>query len=214
MPRYAKRKFTAKRRTYRKRPSNRRRGVRTSKKGYKVHYFTRVLVTEHTITNAGFQNTTTLGAIQPDALSNLDNYAEYQAMFDQFKLKAVSKKFVFNRNSANVATASSELPQLITYNDYNDGSAMASEVEALQVDSFKSRTLSADKPITRYYKPHYLTATAGGLGQGGWMGTVTGQDTNHFGLKWAVTTIDNAGGTTLGTLRVYHKYYMSFRGTK
>jgi len=211
MPRYAKRKFTAKRRTYRKRPSNRRRGVRTSKKGYKVHYFTRVFVTEHTITNAGFQNTATLGAIQPDALSNLDNYAEYQAMFDEFKIKAVSKKFIFNRNSANVATASSELPQLITYNDYNDGAVIASEVEALQVDSFKTHTLSADRPVTRYYKPKVYNQV---YTPSGWQSTSDHENINHFGLKWAVQTIDNAGGTTLGTLRIYTKYYLSFRGTK
>lgn len=210
MPRYAKRKFTTKRRVYRKRPVNRRRGVRASTKGYKVHYFTRVLVTEHTITNAGFQNTTTLGAIQADALSNLDNYAEYQAMFDQFKIKAVSKKFVFNRNSAEVAGAHIELPQLITYNDYNDGTAIASEVEALQSNSFKVRTLSADRPITRYYHPK---AGEDGI-QYTWLRTAGDENKSHLGLKWAVQTIDATTGTTLGTLRVYHKYYLSFKGSK
>lgn len=202
-----------KRRSFKKRRFTKKyRGRRVGKSGIAKHYFKRTFVQEATITNAGFVSLNTLGVSVETQLDNLPNYAEFTALYDTYKICAVKRKFMFNRNSADVASANQEIPHLVTANDYTDNTAPANEAELLQYPSFKQSRL--DKPVTRYYKPCQLfSSNPIQITKSRWNPTDE-PDVRHFGMKMAIDTINSAGGTTLGTLRVYTTLYLAFRSPK
>lgn len=140
-----RRRFRRFRKTYRR---------RNAKASSNIHLFKRTKVDEHAITNAGFvaiKSDIADGTYNCFKLDELPNYTEFTALYDEYKICRIKCKFVFNRNTAEVASANAELPQLITVNDYNDITPLANEAEALQYKTFKS--VRMDKPITRYFRP-------------------------------------------------------------
>lgn len=147
-----------KRRIYKRKPFRRTRRYRRhygrrSKASSRIHLFKRTKVDEHTITNAGFvaiKSDITDGTYNSFMLDQLPDYAEFTALYDEYKVCMIKQKYIFNRNSAEVASANAELPQLITVNDYNDTTALANEESALQYQTFKSQRL--DKPVVRTFR--------------------------------------------------------------
>lgn len=211
MPRYAKRNY--KRRTYKKRPFRARRGIRTSRRGSKIHYFTRTFMSEHSVLTTGFQNEAALSLSMAVALTDMPQPQEFQNLFDEYKIKGVSNKFCFNRNTAIASqyatTVAQQLPYLITVSDYNDTGVLTTLNDAMEYESFRSRILSSDKPINKYYHPQPGLAY-----RNRWLSTATDASVNHFGLKVAVDTAVVATGIEIGILRVYTKVYMAFRNVK
>lgn len=212
----AYRRKTYRRRNLRRkaRRSFKRRASRINKKGVAIHYFKRTFVAECSVTNAGWQNQTTLGAYSALQLQNVPGYTEFTSMYDQYKICGLRQKFIFNRTSTETS-GSSEMPQLLTVNDFNDSTALANEAEALEYASYKMRRL--DKPVSRYYRPSINVtvpnATSGMAVKSRWLNT-SEVDIDHFGLKVAVDTISSATGTTIGTLRIYYTFYLAFKGKK
>ena len=198
----------SKRRIYRKSRINFR------PKQQKVHLFKRTAVIECVVLDGGFQNATILGAYHSVGLNQVPGYTEFTAMYDMYKICGIKQKFVFNKTSAEVATTA-EMPELITVNDYNDGSDLANEAEALEYASYKVSRL--DKPRSRYYRPSINVptqySTNGLTTKSRWLNT-SNPDIAHQGLKVAVNTIGTFGTTPLGILRVYYTYYLAFKGKK
>lgn len=213
---YGRKKGTKRvyRRANKRRAFVRRGSLRRNRKGVDIHFFKRTFVAECSVTNAGWQNQTTLGAYSALQLQNVPGYAEFTAMYDMYKICGIKQKFVFNRTSTETS-GSSEMPQLITVNDFNDSTALANEAEALEYASYKASRL--DKPRSRYYRPSINitvpNGTSGMSSKSRWLNT-TEVDIDHFGLKPAVDTISTATGTTIGTLRIYYTFYLAFKGKK
>lgn len=191
------------RKTYRKRNnrSQRRSRVKQTRRTVKTHFFKRTKVQEIAITNAGF-----VTIANQHQLDSMPSYTEFTNLYDKYKICRVKQRFIFNRNSAEVVSATAELPHLITVMDPNDSTVLADETEALQYTSFRSVRLN--KPIKRYYRPTIqpLSITS----SSGWLPTANATTAYH-GMKIAVDTINSATGTTLGHLRVYTTYYIACR---
>jgi hypothetical protein len=209
-------KFRKYRKTFRKirRPFKKYRGIRV-KRGRNIHYFKRTFLQEVNITNAGFVGGGTLGSSIETQLNNLPNHEDFTDLYDSYKICGVKKRFMFNRNTSDAGptAAGYEIPQLITVNDYNDKTDLSNQNKALEYASFKTSRL--DRPITRYYKPaiaidilNDASSTAGMITKGRWISTAV-VDVEHYGLKWAVDTINDATGQNVGTLRVYTTVYLA-----
>jgi len=195
-------------RKYKKRSYNRKRNYNRNRRNTKIHYFSRTIMEEFSVLATGFRNEGTMGMATTVCLNDLDNAHEYKDLFDSFKIKAISKKFIFNRNSSNTGqqTVPQQMPHLITVRDYNDTAVLANLEEAMQYQSFKSKVLSCDYPITVYFRP-----TPGIAYRGRWLSTSTDASVVHYGIKVATDSAIVAGGPEIGILRVYTKYYMSFK---
>lgn len=204
------RKFRSKRRTRkrsyrRRRPTNRR----TSHRG-RVYNFTRTYSEEHSIQSIGWQ-TFGAGSIQT-YLTDLPNYAEFTDLFDSYRICAIQRKFIYNRNSAeSISTANTaELPMLYTVFDYNEGNVLANEDEALQYSNLKISRL--DRITKRYYKPAIKIENSMTVWKR-WLPT-TNTAEQYFGMKFAVDTIKTGTTETIGTLKVFTKVYLQCKNPK
>lgn len=188
------------------------------KKGRIIHFFKRSFKQEISITNSGFQAITSDGTNYNDfKLNQLPNYSDFTNLYDTYKICGIRQKFVFNRNNADVSVTSpiTELPMLVTVNDFNDDGALANENEALEYSTFKQARL--DRPIKRYFRPTEQTVAGGTTStdymKSKWTSTEA-PERIHRGLKVAVDTINSASGTTIGTLCIYTTYYVACRTPK
>lgn len=214
MPVYKRRYKRKSPRTYRKKRSYKKKGHKRPTNP--TFYFKRKSLISFPIIASlnSFEGAIALGGVNSDALQDVPGYAEYQAMFDEFKIAGISRKWIYDVNSAGTGTAvtaAGGLPVLITYNDKNDATEIASEDETLQIASTKQSRL--EKPRSRYWKPQYAGAQ---LGSNTWHSTALSPTIAHYGLKWAISHVPNASAptTVLGTIRLYTTYYLKFRGAK
>lgn len=213
MPYQRRRRFYRKKRIF-KRKYYRRPTLRI-KKGRVIHYFKRMKKDSFTITNAGFvaiQSDTSDAVYNDFRLAQLPNTSDFTNLYDNFKICGIKRKYIFNRNSADV-NASQEIPRLLTVNDFNDTGALASESEAMEYPLFKQSRL--DRPTSRYWRP--TQTTQGGANmvvKSRWNETTNSDGAYHHGLKEAIITTDTATGTTFGTLDVYTTFYLAMRSPK
>lgn len=221
-----RRRVYKKRRTFRRgrRPFKRYYRPRY-KKGQLTQFFKRTVMHNYTIQmpaaigtylipissdGAGHYNTFTL--------NNIPDYTEFTNLYDTYKICGIRQKFVFDVNNADIGTSVTPpngMPTLITVNDYNDVSALATEEEAMQYRTYRNRSLF--KPISRYFKPTMTDNTGGGISnifKRRWTPT-SEADIVHLGLKALVAGYNfTANLTSLGRLRVYTTYYLAFRTPK
>jgi len=76
-------------------------------------------------------------------LTDVPGHAEFTGMFDQYKMCGIARKWVFSKTSAEIGT-SAEVPNLLTINDFNDYTALASEAEMLQIPSYKASLIAIE----------------------------------------------------------------------
>lgn len=206
------RKRMGKKRQYRKR-FNRRGNVRISKRGNYKHLFKRTAIDTIDVNlTAGFLASS--GTRNEYQFSKIPGYTEFNggatpanSMYDMYKLCGVRVKFVFEKNDASVATSNSVLPNLITINDFNNSTALASETEAIQYRSFKTRRM--DKPISRYFRPWQLSGASNQPVKSRYNTLVGGEAINHYGLKFAFT--GSVSAVSLGNCKIYTTYYFSMK---
>lgn len=212
MPRYKRtRTRTRRARRVRRRPTYRRRSVRSKTKTY---FFKRnVLRTgiTQTVTNDN------LGAMT-FKLDDVANYSEYLAMFDRYKICAIKIRFIPQYNVAQMATPNQNnvVPKLFTLIDVNDSSPPSNLNEMRQYSNVK---------VTRGYyqkKIYFRPMIAAGVYQGGtygaamntrgWISTSDYQVV-HYGIKYG---IDAAGATQtqLQKWDIECVYYMAFKQPK
>jgi len=195
-------------RKYKKRSYNRKRRYSGHRRNSKIHYFTRTVMDEFSVLATGFRNENTMVMNSTVRLADLDNVQEYKDLFDSYKIKGIQKKFIFNRNAATAGqqTIPTQMPHLIIVRDTNDNSALANLEEAMQYQSFKSKVLSCDYPVSIYFRPVPSLAY-----RNRWLSTSADSSVTMYGLKVATDSAIVAGGPEIGILRVYTKYYMSFK---
>lgn len=111
------------------------------------------------------------------------------------------------------------MPSLVTVNDWNDGTALASEAEAMEYASFKSTRLN--RVTKRYFKPTIAletntdtTTDANAVTmKNRWLSTAF-TDVRHMGLKEGYVTSANTGADTLGYMKIYTTYYIACRSPR
>lgn len=215
-----------KRRTYKKRSYRKKRffkkrtGIKRSRKGMNVHYIKRTSIKSVTLTNS-----TPFLAINSDSVGNaynqftlgqIPNFAEFQSLFDEYKICGIKLKFVFDKTDATMSTPNS-MPELWTLYDNNDQAQIANETEALQYSSLKVKRMLY--PISRYFRP-YQNLVSGGPNatttqvKSKWNAT-TQADIVHTGIKMAVRQVLASTGTTVqGNINIYTTWYVGFRNPK
>lgn len=181
--------------------------------GRKPYFFKRTYRTSYAVTD------TFTSRANAHMLANLPNQSEFVALFDSYKILAIRAKFIYNMNGAvGPATATNFLPELVTCNDYDDATPLASITDFEQYDSFKIKRL--DRPITRYFKPKvaqpaYQAGAFNGYARPEkvpWLDCASNA-IEHYGLKYAIRA-DTQGGVgmnTIGTIDIYWTYYIACR---
>lgn len=134
------------------------------------------------------------------ALTDLTNYTEFTALFDQFKIAGIKYRWVLNRNpdfaGAVVSTVyntvvQGQYPRIMWVQDYDGGAAPANFAELQQYPRMKEVYLTPDRPATRwyYFKParlavEYESATLSAY-RPTWKGfiDVASTDTPCYGIR-------------------------------
>jgi len=165
----------------------------------------------------------TSGAVygaQEFMLSQLPNYTEYTALFDQYRIMKVEVDFfplsigVTNNNSSN--TIVNFASRLITAIDYDDSTAPSS-TDALRQYSTAKVNLITDR-FSRDFVPAISTMVYEGVSstayEPGFKKWLSTNDPNvpHYGLKWAVPA-------TVGIANAYQsavscKVFLEFKNAK
>lgn len=186
------------------------------KNGIITHFFKRTFLTEHTITNSGFQAIPSASGVYNSwNLGQLPNSTDFTSLYDKYKICAIKIKYVFNRNSSDTVTANHELPTLCTVYDDNDTNALSNETEAVEYANYRVNRL--DRVVSRYFKPKCLNKDAGGdsviEAKRRW---ISREDNTHIhhGMKVGIDVVGTATGTTIGTLKVYTTFYVGCRTPK
>lgn len=169
------------------------------------------------ISNAAYTSGGNFGALS-FKLSDLPNYSEFTALYDEYRIKAVKIMFV---PTMNVATANATsgttagfvpVPALYTWIDNDDNTAPTTITQGQQYQSFKCHGL-LDRMRCRSVVPEVSTALYGSGGAFTSYGQVKNQwiDNNspsvvHFGLKFGIINPANQGN-----FDVVLTYYLEFR---
>jgi hypothetical protein len=163
----------------------------------------------------------------PAQLNNLPNYTEFTTLFDDYRINLVEYMFVFDENSASVASAntpsqqSNFIPNLLTVHDYDDAALLTAVTDYCQYETFQCARL--DKAIHRYVRPKSAQAVygAGALTQYAQTDSNPWIDAGYpgaefYGLKFAVVgNMEGGAGTRqLGMLTIYIRYHIECRDTR
>lgn len=187
-----------------------------------VHYFTR------------FQNYGTIQALNATTitfgvvffeLANVPGFAEFTAMYDFFKINAVSVRFIpqsnvnlYNDTGQVQVVASQFYNRIVTVVDYNDRTVPTSLNDLRQYGNCKVGT--NNRVHKRFFHPKPTLAvdedsgsgTSYGLAQMGkipWIATGSDQ-AEWYGIKYGIEHA-NPGGT-VDLYKVEVKLYLSFKG--
>lgn len=191
------------------------RGIRI-KRGRKIHYFKRTFKVSHSITNSNFQTIASnlTGPVYNEfKLTDVPNYTDFTNLYDTYKICAIKRKYIFNKNSSEAGnTGTYEMPTLLTVNDFNDDAALTSENEALEYASCKQTRM--DRITKRYFKPT-IQVVAGTASSTDYMKTkwtsTEAPDRIHRGIKEAVIGTSTGTPLVVGQLFVYTTYYIACR---
>jgi len=206
-----KKRYIKKRKTFRKKTAYRkRRPQRRVKKG--VYLFTRTRIVNQTVFDKAWDPIATA-----QSLTDVPNYTEFTALYDQYKICGIKYTFMFNKNTATLGTTAQDIPFLYTVYDNNDSNGLGSQLEAVQYANFKANQITYK--TTRYLRP-FITQPIGSSPtqvrsiKSPWLSTQT-DPVPHFGLKCALSTSQATTGlATIGSLQILVKYYSAFKTPK
>jgi len=167
-------------------------------------------VAGYTVTQQAIADT--FGAYQV-TLNGLPDYAEFTALFDQYKIELIEINFkpVYNMQNV-VSTATAVMPRLLTAMDYDDVTNWTSKQQAWEYETM--RETNFDKEVTRRFKPKVAKALYAGTFNGysveeSWI-DCNSPDVQHYGLKWCVTG-GSSGQTALQQWAVKITAYLAFK---
>lgn len=179
-----------------------------------VHRFTRTVLSILTVASSP------AAAGMTFKLSDLPNYSEYTALYDQFRIDKVIVTFepVYTDWSGSKSTADTQnfyLPSIYTCLDYDDANSPLAVDDILQYSTEKhGRFIGIHKRIltpsilVQNYETDVSTAYTPAFRR--WVSS-TDPTTRHFGLKY---WIDTPGSTMVVTFRLFVKYFLSMKGFK
>lgn len=206
--RYRKRTYRKRRNYTRRFKRNYRRSRRT---GQRKYLFKRTVATTINLTTNSVGFYPLPSANNQFKLSNLPSYTELTVLYDTYKICAVKRKYVFDRNMSSVSQGALPgppygMPTLLTVNDYNDADTLTNEPQMLQYQTYKARRL--DRVVSRYFKPRFFSSTSNIAATRGYITTVENSIV-HYGLKTAVSVPVDVDEEPIGTLKIYDTYYIS-----
>lgn len=144
----------------------------------------------------------------------LQNFSEFSALFDEYRIKGVKLTFVPSWNSGEIFQAPGYLmPNIHTAIDLNDSTAVA-PLDLMEYDTYRMRQLSG--PVSVFVRPCAL-ADIGSLSIRGNFGRkfikldAGGMSVTHYGIK---ASVDGINSTYNFIVRVFAKFYFECRGTK
>lgn len=157
-------------------------------------------------------------------LADLPSFAEYTALFDQYRITGIDLTFSSDVDTPSLATAVYSnkyvLPMFARCLDYTDGVTITSPAVMRQAQGFiESRVNST--PIRMHVKPQASISvySAAGARYGSalplqWVDTIY-DDVDFFGAKylWYWGTVD-AAGAQMAEITIDATYHLEFRGTK
>lgn len=199
--------------TYRKRYYYKKRAQKKRNNGKKVYYYKRSSMQKITLTNVSsgiIHLNSENGTYNSYTFSGIPGSTDFTNLYDSYKLCAIQRKYIFDKNVSTIGSTT-EIPRLVTVNDYNDSSPLVDEAKALEYQTYKTSRLN--HVVKRYgrlmqkidsdymARPHYIPCT-----------TV---NAHHMFLKEMVV-INNPGdgSTTLGELNIITTYYFKMKTVK
>lgn len=216
MPRRYRRKTYTKRRP--KGSWAKRKQLYARRRGLQTYYFTRFtsfndLISDPTLPQAG---------TYVFSLNNLPSSNEFTDLFDQYKICAVSLKFIPVQVQvvAPSTTAPNPVvcPSLYTCIDYDDANTVLSRQQIQERQTCKVSTGHSFRPHVRYVKPMVSAVIYESLGTSAyapkrsWIST-TDPLTPHYGIKYYLEpTI--AGSVGAYRWKVEAKFYIKTRSVK
>lgn len=154
-------------------------------------------------------------------LSDIPNFSEFVALFDQYKILGVGITWIFTRTENQISTTVGQnpMPNLGYVRDYNDATPLTSEGNYLQFQDCRIRRL--DRPISMYVRPRPSTAlyngafTGYGVPTNVWIDTAS-SDVQHYGVKWFTDASMEGSLPTeqLGVIKMVFRFYLAFRNVK
>lgn len=187
--------------------------------GKQIYYFTRI--TDYGIV-ASISSSQQAGSLT-FTLADLPNYAEFQNLYDQYKISAVRVTFYpvaqAYQNQGSSTTPVTILPRFITAFDYDDDSVSGLNFDTLRQYQSAKITM-ADKIHVRYIKPCqaveiYKSTTTSGYGPRRGFCDTTHALTPHYGIKYCM---EQTNGTSSPEgaykYKIEAKYYLALRSVK
>jgi hypothetical protein len=145
-------------------------------------------------------------------LNLLDNYTEFTALFDMYKIDYIEVKFIPQFNMQTITTNSTITPNLYTVLDYDDATAPASISELRQFSTFREDRF--DYVVTRAIQPRMAVAAYSGAFTS-YANTRSWVDCNSPGIEWYGVKYGASAGasgqTNLQTWSYVVSYYISFK---
>lgn len=159
-------------------------------------------------------NTTTVAGFSY-TLSQLNNVATYQALYDQYRIVFIEHKFIpqYDQNNAGGGIVTVDSGRLATAIDFDDGNAPASVAAVTEYGS--CQIVDTCKGTTRKFVPHTAEAAYSGVFTsfankvGSWndLGSPAIQ---YYGLKAAITP-GLVGQTQLQIFSMSIRFHIEFR---
>lgn len=152
----------------------------------------------------------------------LPNFAEFQALYDQYRIDWVDCQFMFSNNYSNVNSPTTVLPIVYLAKDYDD-TLNANVTDLQQYSTLQTWQLGTvgDGGIKHVrVKPNINTLAYQSLGSGYVRGKPSFVDTStstvqHYGVKLAFDPIAQpAAATLVGYLSVNFVYHMTLSHSK
>jgi len=143
-------------------------------------------------------------------LSDLPDYSEYCAMFDQYRIVGVKLTFFPQQTDASVGIGATT-PIIHTAIDRNDGGGISTEANFLQYDQVKTHKF--DRQFSIYIKPKvdvvvWNNNVASGYATGSpWLST-SYPSIQYFGLKYLIPQVSSSNNAGW---RIYAKYYLAMK---
>lgn len=183
-----------------------------------VHHFTRMV--QFTLTGAAAVNP--LFGVATYALNALPNYAEFTALFDQYRINFVKLTWQLNQApEAQAVTGANPVgalyPRLYTFNDFTDVTTPTSLDEFRERQKTRMQMLSPRRPIVTTVRPAVemeAYKTLGGVAVNApkwkvWLPQES-PDVQHLSTKYAIENFTN----TSYTITLTAKYYLSCKNVK
>lgn len=187
-----------------------------------IHSYIRTTETVYTIY---YGSTISIG--DNFTLASTPNYAEFTALYDQYKITGVKRTFIYSATAADAtgpigAYGPAGAPMLYSIRDYDDSAPE-------NVSSMLQRPYVSIRRITSLYKcfirprPNVLLGTSGAISESvpnraGWV-DIAYPNVLHYGHKWNLVPQGGpsgsiAGVTVLGTLRIIDRYYLKMKNPR
>lgn len=218
------RKYARKNRTTKRRMTRRKTAIRRSKIARQVHAYKRMWkISTITASVAGGGVQTNIAGAYSFKLSDLPNYTELTALYDQYKITGVKISFIpsateYNSAIPQGATVAQGFNPFMSAIDYDDTTTPTSEDQLMEYGSLKRS--GPGRIHSRYIVPKVLqevyrsVATTGYRPISGQWLDIAQPDIPHYGLKVWCSAPPAAGTATAITYNVYATYYIKCKNTR